>query len=118
MMEPGRKIAQEPLIESEVKDIDIEGIVKKLRYVAMPVTFIALGLSLFEMFRYSLVFGPLPEGNSYVLVWVFFCLLGSITGCIGTYAVNKAALLAGCLLFCAALAPVTPCMIVLTNGEQ
>ena len=118
MMEPGRKIAQEPLIESEVKDIDIEGIVKKLRYVAMPVTFIALGLSLFEMFRYSLVFGPLPEGNSYVLVWVLFCLLGSITGCIGTYTVNKAALLAGCLLFCAALAPVTPCMIVLTNGVQ
>ena len=96
----------------------VPGTIIKLRHVTMPLTFATLVVSIYESFRYGMGFGPLPVGDSYVLVWVLLCLLGSITGCVGTFALNKGALLAASLIFCCAMAPVTPNMIVLSQGDQ
>ena len=79
---------------------------------------LTLAISIYEMFRYSLVFGPLPEKDTSVLIWVIVCLIGSITGCVGTFALNTKALLASAFIFCLCMAPVTPNMIVLTQGDQ
>ena len=84
----------------------------------MPVTSIAFGLSIYEMVRWIWAIGPLPEANNYVIVWALFFLIASIIGGVGSYVMSKGVLLAGCLIFCAALAPVTPCLVVLTNGVQ
>ena len=84
----------------------------------MPLTLITFAVSLYELARYSFQFGPLPAGDTYVLIWVLVSLIGSLVGCVGAFALNKGALLASSLLFCCAIAPVTPNMIVLTQGTQ
>ena len=52
------------------------------------------------------------------MVWVLVSLIGSLVGCLGAFTLNKGALLASSLIFCCAMAPVTPNMIVLTQGTQ
>ena len=105
------------LISNSVKGMAVPGLIITLRNIAMPLTFITLAISIYEVLRFSLAFGPLPVGDAYVLVWVLLCLFGSIIGCVGTFTLHKGALLAASLIFCCAMAPVTPNMIVLTQGD-
>lgn len=106
------------LIMDSVKGMTIPGQIIKLRNWGMTLTVASLGVSLYEVMRYSLEFGPLPVGDSQVLAWVVLCLIGSLLGTVGTFIMHKGLLLAASLAFCCAMAPATPNMIVLSEGDQ
>jgi len=106
------------LILSSVKGLAIPGTILKLRNYAMVFTLAATFVSIYEAMRFSFKFGPLPESDPQVLMWVLLCLAGSLIGTIGTFLLHKGMLLAAALIFCCGLAPVTPNMIVLTQGDQ
>ena len=102
------------LIMQQVKGMAIPGTILQLRNYSMTFTFAALVVSIYELMRYSLVIGPLPEGDKWVLIWVITCVTGSLIGTMGTFMLHKNMILASSLLFCCAMAPITPNMIVLT----
>lgn len=84
----------------------------------MALNAVAVAISIYEILRYLVPFGPLPEGELYVLLWNIGIVTGSIVSLIGSFLLNKGLILAGCLLLCCVMAPITPNMIVLSQGEQ
>ena len=84
----------------------------------MALNVVAVVISIYEILRYSVPFGPLPEGELYVLLWNIGIVTGSLVSLIGSFLLNKGLILAGCLLFCCVMAPITPNMIVLSQGYQ
>jgi len=84
----------------------------------MALSTIALFISIYELIRYAMQSGPLPEGDPQVLLWVMLICGGSLIGTMGTYMLQKGMLMASSLIFCCAMAPATPNMIVLSQGDQ
>ena len=106
------------LILGDVKGLAIPGTIVTLRHHSMYLSAIALILSVYELLRYSLQFGPLPEGESYVLMWVLILVGGGLINTLGAFMLHKGLILAGALLFCCVMAPATPNMIVLSQGDE
>ena len=81
---------------------------------------IALGVFIFEVYRFAAKSGPHTGGNRYhfIGIWSVVSLLGSLVATIGTIALSKGMLLTSALIFCCAVAPATPNMIVLSAGEE
>ena len=96
----------------------IPGNIIRLRHWGMIFTFITLGVSIFELIRYATEAGPLPRDNSYVFMWVLSMVLGSLVGVFGTFTLHKGMILAASIIYCCALAPITPNMIVLSQGVE
>mmetsp|Transcript_17233 Transcript_17233/g.21762 ORF Transcript_17233/g.21762 Transcript_17233/m.21762 type:complete len:150 (-) Transcript_17233:229-678(-) len=96
----------------------IPGTILKIRHYSMALTFMSVCICVYELLRYSLTFGPLPANHNYVLVWTIFMSIGSLIGLGGAFMLQHSMLLAGSLFFCCLMAPVTPNMIVLTQGDQ
>ena len=96
----------------------IPGTIIRLRHYGILFTLVTLVVSVYETVRYGCSFGPLPKNDSFVLTWVLLCLLTSIIGTLGTFTLHKGLILAASILFCCAVAPSTPNMIVLTQGDE
>ena len=81
---------------------------------------VALGVFIFEVYRFAAKSGPHTGGNRYhfIGIWSVVSLLGSLVATIGTITLSKGMLLASALIFCCAVVPATPNMIVLSAGEE
>ena len=106
------------LIRPSIKAMAIPGTIIRLRHYCMALNVVAVVISIYEILRYSVPFGPLPQGELYVLLWNIGIVSGSIVSLVGSFLLNKGLILAGCLLLCCVMAPITPNMIVLTQGDQ
>ena len=105
------------VISSSVKGVAITGIINKLRHILMPFIVLSLGMSIVELIKFILARGSIPEHDTQALIWIVICLAGSVSGFLGTFMLRKGFLLAASILFCCLMAPLTPNMIFLTNGE-
>ena len=103
-----------------MKGNHIPTIVNRLRHCSILMTTIALGVYIFELYRFAAKSGPHTGGNHYefIGIWSVVSLLGCLVATIGSFALSKGMLLAGALIFCCAVAPATPNMIVLSAGEE
>ena len=108
------------LIASSIKKNKIPTLVSRLRNGSIFMTSIALGVYIFELYRFAAKSGPHTGGNHYAFIgiWSVVSVLGSLIATIGSLALRKGMILAGALIFCCAVAPATPNMIVLSAGEE
>ena len=83
-------------------------------------TTIASGVYIFELYRFAAKSGPHTLGNHYAFIgiWSVVSVVGSLIATIGSLALKKGMILAGALVFCCAMAPATPNMIVLSDAEE
>ena len=107
-------------IVQSVKGMQIPGTVIRQRHWGMAFTFISTVIAFYELIRYSMDLFPISDADKseFLLGWVILNLVGSLVGMAGTFMLHKGLILAASLLFCCAMAPATPNMIVLTQGEE
>ena len=81
---------------------------------------IAIGVFIFEVYRFSAKSGPHTGGKHYhnIGIWSIVSLLASLIATIGSLVLSKGMILASALTLCCAVAPATPNMIVLSAGEE
>ena len=79
---------------------------------------VSLSISIFEVVRVAVDGDPFIKGTNYVIEWVSLCLLGSILGVYSSLTLKKGAILAAALVFGCLMGPITPNMIVLSDGAQ
>lgn len=73
------------LILGDVKGLAIPGTIVSLRHYSMVFSAIAFVFAFYELLRYSLQFGPLPSGESYVLMWVILIFAGGLINTLGAF---------------------------------
>ena len=104
------------LILASVRSNAIPGTIVRLRNYAMVFTFASTLVSIFEAVRFFAKIGPLPETNLFVLLWLILVITGSLIATVGTFLLQKTLILLAAILLCCGVAPVTPNMIVLSQG--
>ena len=80
---------------------------------------VALGMFIYELYRFAAKDGPHTQGNryNYIGIWAVVSVIGSLIATIGNLTLRKGMILAGALTFCCAVAPATPNMIVLSSAS-
>ena len=103
-----------------MKDTHIPTTINRLRHCSIVMSMAALGVFIYEVYRFAAKDGPHTGGKHYnfIGIWSVVSLLGSLIAMIGSFVLSKGMLLAGALIFCCAMAPATPNMIVLSAGEE